>query len=254
MMARLGSILTAEVEVLDLIEQNRGALEELCRRYHVKRLDIFGSAVTGKFDPARSDLDFLVVFQELEPGKSADAYFGLLEGLQSLFGREVDLVSDRAIRNPYFRANVESERLCLYGEAAEGFIDRRALLDVVENDQGLAPLRAASYLWEARTAAEQASQFLEGTSIDRYRADELLKSGVERQMGIVAGALSQTERRFPDLAAGLPSLPDFVALGDTLLHRYWEVDDREVWDTVQDKLPSLRNALENLLAEAPTTE
>jgi predicted nucleotidyltransferase len=100
--------------VLDLIEQNRGAIEELCRRFHVKRLDIFGSAVTGKFDPARSDLDFLVEFEELEPIERSRSYLGLLFGLEDLFGRHIDLVEPTAIRNPFFASDVEEHRRELY--------------------------------------------------------------------------------------------------------------------------------------------
>ena len=100
--------------MIALVEDKREALNELCRRFHVKRLDIFGSAVTGKFDPSRSDFDFLVEFEELQAGEHADSYFGLLFGLEDLFGRQVDLVVDSAIRNPYFRADVDEHRRELY--------------------------------------------------------------------------------------------------------------------------------------------
>jgi hypothetical protein len=60
------------------------ALIALCRRHRVRRLDLFGSAATGAFDPERSDLDFLVEFEALEPGTYFDAYFGLREGLESV--------------------------------------------------------------------------------------------------------------------------------------------------------------------------
>ena len=84
----------------------------LCRRFRVRRLDLFGSAATGQ---ARedSDLDFLVEFEPMAEGY-ADAYFGLLEALQGMFGRPVDLVVISAIRNPYFRRSVENSREMLY--------------------------------------------------------------------------------------------------------------------------------------------
>lgn len=84
----------------------------LCRRYRVRRLDLFGSAATGKAG-ADSDLDFLVEFEPMAEGY-ADAYFGLLEALQDLFRKPVDLVVSSAIRNPYFRRSVESSRELLY--------------------------------------------------------------------------------------------------------------------------------------------
>lgn len=89
-------------------------IEALCRRYHVRRLDLFGSAATGRAVPGRSDYDFLVEFEPLQPGSYTDIYFGLLEGLQELLGAPVDLVVDSAIRNPYFRQSVDQTRAMLY--------------------------------------------------------------------------------------------------------------------------------------------
>ncbi len=97
-----------------LIEENREELERVCRRHRVQRIELFGSATGPGFDPARSDLDFLVTFQELGSDQYADAYFGLLEDLQGLFQRPVDLVVASAIKNPYFRQAVESTRRLIY--------------------------------------------------------------------------------------------------------------------------------------------
>jgi predicted nucleotidyltransferase len=96
------------------IEVHRAELVELCRRHHVLRLSVFGSAARDDFDPERSDLDFLVDFVPLPTGEYADAFFGLLESLQSLFGRPIDLVVDSAIRNPYFRRSVDQTKASLY--------------------------------------------------------------------------------------------------------------------------------------------
>ena len=84
----------------------------------MRRLDLFGSA-TGRgrraFDPARSDLDFAVIFDPPPRGTGpADQFFGLLEALESALGRPVDLVDDAAVRNPYFRRGVEATRETLY--------------------------------------------------------------------------------------------------------------------------------------------
>lgn len=97
-----------------LVKEHRNELEALCRRYGVLRLDLFGSAATGQDRFGESDLDFLVEFLPLEPGRYADAYFGLLESLQDLFGRPVDLVVDSSIKNPYFRKAVEQSKALLY--------------------------------------------------------------------------------------------------------------------------------------------
>jgi predicted nucleotidyltransferase len=96
------------------IDQHRAELAELCRRYSVLNLSLFGSATRDGFDPESSDYDFLVDFEALPPGQYSDAYFGLLEALEGLLGRPVDLVVASAIKNPYFRQSVEQSRALLY--------------------------------------------------------------------------------------------------------------------------------------------
>jgi predicted nucleotidyltransferase len=102
--------LRTEIAMLNLIEERRAGLDHLCRHHHVSRLELFGSAVSGEFDAEASDLDFLVEFQPLAPGDRADADFGLSLGLEDLFARKIDLVTIRAIRNPWFRRAVDRQR------------------------------------------------------------------------------------------------------------------------------------------------
>jgi predicted nucleotidyltransferase len=100
--------------MLDLLDQQREHLRELCQRHRVSRLEVFGSAARGEFDPLRSDLDLLVEFLPL-PGTDRFAqYFGLKEDLESLFGRSVDLVLAGALRNPFFIQGVNESRVLLY--------------------------------------------------------------------------------------------------------------------------------------------
>jgi predicted nucleotidyltransferase len=96
------------------IEQRRAELEALCRRFQVRRLEIFGSAAAGELRGEESDLDFLVEFEPQAGPGYADRYFGLLESLEALFGRPVDLVIASAIKNPYFRESVERTKVVLY--------------------------------------------------------------------------------------------------------------------------------------------
>lgn len=97
------------------LAEAREALATLCRRHRIARLEVFGSAARGDFDPARSDVDFLVEFDSAHRIQAFDDYFGLKEGLERLLGRSVDLVVEKAIRNPYFRASVERAREPVYG-------------------------------------------------------------------------------------------------------------------------------------------
>ena len=100
--------------MIDDIELHREELRALCRRPHVRRLDLFGSAARGDFDPEQSDLDFLVEFDRGAPQHPFEAYFGLKEALEELFARPVDLVEAGAVRNPYLEASIERSRQNLY--------------------------------------------------------------------------------------------------------------------------------------------
>ena len=97
--------------MIDEIAEHRSELQALCRRYHVRRLDLFGSAARGDFDPGRSDVDFLVEFDPEHPAAlSLSAYLGLKDALEDLLGRPVDLVEPSAMRNPYLKASIEASR------------------------------------------------------------------------------------------------------------------------------------------------
>ena len=101
--------------MIGLIEKHYEELKHLCERYNVERLEVFGSALKQEtFDPEKSDLDFLVEFLPLQAGRRADAYFGLLEAIEKLFDRHIDLVMPRAIKNPYFLESINRARKVLY--------------------------------------------------------------------------------------------------------------------------------------------
>jgi uncharacterized protein len=87
---------------------------EACRRFGVARLEVFGSSVAGPFDPARSDLDFLVSFTEEARQKAFDNFFGLHERLEELFGHRVDLVTERSIKNPILKRSIDAQRQVVY--------------------------------------------------------------------------------------------------------------------------------------------
>jgi len=98
------------------IAEKRDALAELCRRYGVARLEVFGSAARGvDFDPKKSDFDFLVQFEQRTDLSPLEQFFGFSEALEELLGRRVDLVEPSAIQNPYLRASINRSREVVYG-------------------------------------------------------------------------------------------------------------------------------------------
>jgi len=99
--------------MIELIHQKLPQIKELCSKFNVRRLEIFGSVVTDNI-AAGSDIDFLVEFKPLKEGQYADTYFGLLEAIEELLGRGVDLVMTTAVKNPYFLAVIDNQRQTLY--------------------------------------------------------------------------------------------------------------------------------------------
>ena len=89
-------------------------IENACRQFGVARLDVFGSAASGSFETANSDLDFLVSFDERARSKAFDNYFGLRERLEEIFRRPIDLVTSASVKNPYFLREIEAQRQPVY--------------------------------------------------------------------------------------------------------------------------------------------
>ncbi len=90
----------------------KNEIAELCGKYGIERLELFGSAVSGDFSTS-SDIDCLIDFVE-DGGNYFDRYFDLKADLELLFGRQVDLVVSKAIRNPYFRVDVDQSKQLVY--------------------------------------------------------------------------------------------------------------------------------------------
>lgn len=106
-------------DVIKLVEQRRKSIAELCRRHDVRRLELFGSAARGDFQPDKSDLDFVVQFARTGYAGYADAFLDFAEALEKLFGRNVDLLTERMIRSPHFRAAVDATRQVVYEDRGQ---------------------------------------------------------------------------------------------------------------------------------------
>src|SRR5581483_9460392 len=97
------------------IEEKQTAVAELCRRFGVQKLELFGSAATGGFDSMRSDLDFIVEFPpDYDFGPWMSRWQKFRAELSTLFKRPVDLVMPSALRNPWFRREAEKARITVY--------------------------------------------------------------------------------------------------------------------------------------------
>lgn len=100
---------------MHLINDNIQNLITLCRKYKVSKLYAFGSILTSRFND-KSDVDILVNFNsEIDHNNYADNFFDLYHALKSLFGRDVDLVDESSVRNPYFKEELEETKHLIYG-------------------------------------------------------------------------------------------------------------------------------------------
>lgn len=101
---------------MKLLEINMSRILDLCRKYKVKTLSVFGSILTDKFND-ESDIDFLVDFQPIDPEKEdyVNNYFGLRDSLEQLLSRKIDLIEEKGLRNKYFLSVVNSTKQTIYG-------------------------------------------------------------------------------------------------------------------------------------------
>lgn len=110
-------------------------------------------------------------------------------------------------------------------------------------------LEAKKYLLDIQVAAERVERFSKGKTFKQYLADEMLRSAVERQFGIIGEALSRLDKDSPDVASAIPGCGRIIAFRNILIHGYAAVDDRIVWGVIENHLDALRKALAELIAK-----
>lgn len=101
--------------MIPLIETHMTEIADLCRQFHVQRLELFGSAARATdFEPGRSDVDFLVIYEPDHQAPGLGEYFDLVDRLTALLGCPIDLVISGAVRNPFIRADIERFKQPVY--------------------------------------------------------------------------------------------------------------------------------------------
>ena len=99
---------------MGLIDGNIDNIQALCEKHKVSRLFVFGSILTDNFRN-NSDIDFLVDFSEVDVYDYADNYFDLKKSLENLLKRQVDLLEEKALKNPYLKQSIDSSKKLIYG-------------------------------------------------------------------------------------------------------------------------------------------
>jgi uncharacterized protein with HEPN domain len=108
-------------------------------------------------------------------------------------------------------------------------------------------LESKKYLFDIRQAAESLRQFTQGRTLSDYAADALLRSAVERQFEIIGEALRRLAKEDSATAGQIAEYQRIISFRNILIHGYAEVDDRIVWDVLQNKLPTLLEQVKSLL-------
>ena len=99
---------------MNIIDKNIDKIRDLCDKHKVAKLFVFGSVLSDKFRKS-SDIDLIVDFQDMDLYAYADNYFDLKFALEKILKRNVDLLEDKAISNPYLRKSIDSSKKLLYG-------------------------------------------------------------------------------------------------------------------------------------------
>lgn len=100
---------------MNVLDKYLSDIRRLCDNHKVKSLYAFGSVLTDQFN-SESDVDLMVDFSNIEPEDYADNYFDLKFSLQDILKRPVDLLEEKAIKNPYFLQSLFQQRQLLYGQ------------------------------------------------------------------------------------------------------------------------------------------
>jgi len=99
---------------MKLIQKHIKNIKNLCKIYHVEEFYVFGSILTDKFNQT-SDIDFLVLFSEVEPLEYFDNYMDFKEALESLLSRSVDLIEVQTLKNPILKRSINRNKRFIYG-------------------------------------------------------------------------------------------------------------------------------------------
>lgn len=225
-----------------IVTDRQAQIDALCREHHVRRLELFGSATTEQWDPAYSDLDFLVKFD-------AEARFAtqvhLEEALRQLFDRDIDLIADIGFENPYFRQAVEDSRTHLWGELRQLSAG---------NGVRVSSHRALKYLWEVRQEADYLGRRMAEVSFDEMMASEDLQRIVPQSLTRIGESLNHLSRHDVAIAERITDYQGYVGQRNILVHKYTDIDWEKVWRTVTDEIPLLLREVDVLMAELGSEE
>lgn len=207
-----------------LIAKRKQELIAIYQSLNIKRLYAFGSAVSGDFRDD-SDMDFLISFSDnLTVEEYTNNYFTLHYKLRELFNREIDIVTEKTLSNPYFIESINESKLLIY-EAWSKEIP----------------------FWH-KTSIESIHDFLgEKRNFFEYQNNKLLRRGIEREIEIIGEAMNRIMKIAPEIQ--IENARQIVDARNWVIHGYDKVDDVVIWGIISIHLPKLKKEVENYLAK-----
>lgn len=100
---------------MKISKKNIDYIKQLCKEHKVSSFSAFGSVTREDFD-IDSDIDFVVDFEEKDPFKYTDLYFRLKDKLENLLKHQIDLIEERAIKNNFFKKELDETKILIYGQ------------------------------------------------------------------------------------------------------------------------------------------
>ena len=206
------------------IDRYLSDIKRLCVLYNVRTLYAFGSVLSDQLTD-KSDIDFIVDFDSIELKKYADNYFNLKFSLQDILKRPIDLLEEKAIRNPYFKQSVNNQRKLVYGHWNK------------------------TWLYDILNAINEIDSFFadQPKEFDAYKNDIRTRRAVERNIEIIGEAANRILQKDDTIA--LSNSRKMVDTRNRIIHGYDTVSDEVIWGIVDQYLPILKTEIENLLGE-----
>ena len=99
---------------MNIVDKNINKLIKLCKKHKVAKLWVFGSVITDKFTK-ESDIDLIVAFDNVDLQNYADNYYDFKFSIEELFNRKIDLLEEKAIKNPFFKKSINYSKELIYG-------------------------------------------------------------------------------------------------------------------------------------------
>jgi uncharacterized protein with HEPN domain len=111
---------------------------------------------------------------------------------------------------------------------------------------------SAAFLWDVHEAALRIREFVADHDFERFSASAMVQSAVERQFEIIGKALNQLSKIAPDITAKIPDCAQIIAFRNILIHGYAVLDKAIVWKVIDEHLPLLEKAVQQLLDAEPS--